>query len=158
MWLGKSFLAYKGWCNGTLRQIYCKIDKLSLSRVSPHQFGSQSNWELKNWNGKPAETGENNKQSRAEINCINGLRQHHSRTPPVSLRVNAKVNTGSGGCPTWSYWILDAVWYICCSASVNKSRYTPTVRIFMAKMVIEKHTPDYDGVLFEKIFKNKKLM
>ena len=31
---------------------------------------------------------------------INGLKQHHSRVPPVSLRVNAKVNAGGGGCPT----------------------------------------------------------
>jgi len=57
----------------------------------------------KDSNEKPAETGENNMQSRAEMNRINGLKQHHSRVPPVSLRVNAKVNAGGGGCPTWSY-------------------------------------------------------
>ena len=96
-------LVYEEWCTSRLRQIYCKIDELSLSRVSQYQFGSQSNSELKNSNGKPAETGENNQQRSSEIDCINGLRQHYSRTPSVSLRVNAKVSTGSGGCPTWSY-------------------------------------------------------
>jgi len=37
-------------------------------------------------------------QNKAEMNCLNGLKQHHSRVPPVSLRVNAKVNAGGGGC------------------------------------------------------------
>ena len=74
-------------------------------------------------------------QSRAEMNRINGLKQYHSRVSQVSLRVNAKVNAGGGGCPTWSYWILDTVWYVCCSLLVKKSTFTPTVLVFMAKIV-----------------------
>ena len=42
-------------------------------------------------------------QSRAEMNRMNGLKQHLSRVPPVSLRVIAKETAGSGGCPAWSY-------------------------------------------------------
>ena len=52
------------WKNGALRQIYWKIDELSSSRVSPDQSGSQSNSELKDSNGKPAVTLENNIQNR----------------------------------------------------------------------------------------------
>ena len=77
------------------------INELSSSRVGPHQFRSQSNCELKDSIEKPVETGENNMQSRAEINRINGLKQLHSRVPLVSLRVKAKVNAGGIGCPTW---------------------------------------------------------
>ena len=132
---GKFLFVYGRWCTGALRQMYWKIDELSSSRVSPDQSGSQSNSELKDSNGKPAETLENNIQSRAEMNYIKGLKQHHSRVPPVSLQVHAKAYTGGGGCPTWSYLILDAFWYVCCSLLVNKLPYTPTVRIFMAKMV-----------------------
>ena len=58
--------------------------------INPDQSGSQSNSELKDSNGKPAETLENSIQSSAEINYIKGLKQHHSRVPPVSLHVHAK--------------------------------------------------------------------
>ena len=133
MWLSKSFFVYAEWCTGTLPQIYYKINELSSSRVSQHPFWSQSNWEFKDSSKKTAETGENNMQSRAEMNPIIGLKQHHFQGPPVSLQVNAKLNAGSGGCPSWSYEILDTVWYICCSLLVNKSTYT--VHISMAKMV-----------------------
>lgn len=51
--------------------------------ISPVQSGSQSNSELKDSNRKPAETLENSIQSRAEMNYIKGLKQHHSRVPPV---------------------------------------------------------------------------
>ena len=71
------------------------------------------------------------------MNYIKGLKQHHSRVPPVSLQVHAKAYAGGGGCPTWSYLILDAFWYVCCSHLLNKLTYTPTVWIFMAKIVIE---------------------
>ena len=56
-------------------------------------------------NKKPAETLENSIQSSAEMNYIKGLKQPHSRVPPVSLQVHAKAYAGGGGCPTWSYLI-----------------------------------------------------
>ena len=71
--------------------------------ISPDQSGSQSNSELKDSNGKPAETLENKIQNRAEMNYMIGLKQHHSIVPPVSLRVDAKAYADEGGCPTWSY-------------------------------------------------------
>ena len=76
--------------------------------ISPDQSGSQSNSELKDSNRKPAETLENSIQSSAKINYIKGFKQHHSRVPHVSLQVHAKAYAGGGGCPTWSYLILDA--------------------------------------------------
>ena len=76
--------------------------------INLDQSGSQSNSELKDSNRKPAETLENSIQSSAEMNCIKGLIQHHSRVPPVSLQVHTKAYAGGGGCPTWSYLILDA--------------------------------------------------
>ena len=76
--------------------------------ISPDQSGSQSNSGLKNSNRKPAETVENHIQSRAEMYYIKGLKQHHSRVPPVSLHVHAKAYAGGGGCQTWSFLILDA--------------------------------------------------
>ena len=76
--------------------------------ISPDQSESQSNSELKDSNGKTTETVENSIQSSAEINYITGLKRHHSRVPPVSLQVHAKAYLGGGGCPTWSYLILDA--------------------------------------------------
>ena len=51
--------------------------------------------------------------------------------PPV----HAKVDACGGGCPIWSYLILNAYCYVCCSPLVNKSTSTPTGRIFMPKMV-----------------------
>ena len=75
--------------------------------ISPDQSRSQSKSELKDSNAKPAENLENNIQSSAEMNYIKGLKQHHSRVPPVSLQVHAKAYAGGGGCPTWSYLILD---------------------------------------------------
>ena len=69
--------------------------------ISPDQSGSQSNSEIKDSNGKPAKTLENNIQIRAEMNYIKGLKQHHSRVPPVSLQVHAKPFTGGGGFLTW---------------------------------------------------------
>ena len=88
----------------------CTEKSMSYARlgISPDQSGSQSNSELKDSNGKPAETLENSIQSSAEMNYIKGLKQHHSRVPPVSLQVHAKAYAGGGGCPTWSYLILDA--------------------------------------------------
>ena len=96
------FLFYGGWCTGALRQIYCKIDEVSLSRVSQDQSGSQSYWELKHSNGKPAETWENKIQRKTEMNRIKDLRQPRSWVTPVSLQVDAKAYAGSGGCLTWS--------------------------------------------------------
>ena len=64
--------------------------------------------ELKDLNGKPAQTLENNIQSRAEMNYIKGLKQHHSRVSPVSLQVHAKAYAVGDGCQTWSFLILDA--------------------------------------------------
>ena len=76
------------------------------------------------------------------------MKQHHSRVPPVSLQVDAKVFAGGGGYLIWSYSILDAFLYICCSLLDNESTYTPTVRIFMAKMVdVELHSLCYDPPL-----------
>ena len=88
----------------------CTEKSMSYARlgISPDQSGSQSNSELKDSNGKPAETLENSIQSSAVMNYITGFKQHHSRAPPVSLQVHAKVYAGGGGCPTWSYLILDA--------------------------------------------------
>ena len=88
----------------------CTEKSMSYARlgISPDQSGSQSNSELKDSNGKPAETLENSIQSSAEMNYIKGLKQHHSRVPPISLQVHAKAYAGDGGCLTWSYLILDA--------------------------------------------------
>ena len=116
--------------------MYCKIEELSLSRFSPDQFRYQSNRELKDSNGKPAETWENIFQSRDKMNRINGLKQHHFRVPSVYLRVHTKACADRGGCLTSHYLISDAFHYDYCSLLVNKSTYIPTVRIFMAKMVI----------------------
>ena len=71
----------------------CTEKSMSYARlgISPDQSGSQSNSELKDSNGKPAETLENSIQSSAEMNYIKGLKQHHSRVPPVSLQVHAKA-------------------------------------------------------------------
>ena len=68
--------------------------------ISPDQSGSQSNSELKDSKGKPAETLENSIQSSAEMNYIKHLKQHHSRVPLVSLQVHAKAYVGGGGRPT----------------------------------------------------------
>ena len=87
-------------------------------------------------------------QSRDEMNRISGLKQHHSRAPPVSLQVHAKAYAGGGGCPTWSYLILNAFRYICCSHLVNKLTYAPIVRIFMAKIV--KDNWQADGPMNER--------
>ena len=76
--------------------------------ISPDQSGSQSNTACKNSNRKLAETLENHIQSRVEMYHIKGLKQHHSRVPPVSLQVHAKAYTGGVGCQTWSYLILHA--------------------------------------------------
>ena len=76
--------------------------------ISPDQSGSQSISGLKNSNRKPAETVENHIKIRAKIYYIKGLKQHHSRVPPVSLHVHAKAYAGGGGCQTWSFLILDA--------------------------------------------------
>ena len=76
--------------------------------INPDHSGSQSNSDLKYSNGKPSETLENSIQNSAEMNYTKGLKQHHTRVPPVSLQVHAKRYAGGGGCPTWSYLILDA--------------------------------------------------
>ena len=106
--VGKFLFAYGRWCTGALRQITEKSMSYARLGISPDQSGSQSNSELKDSNGKPAETLENSIQSSAEMNYIKGLKRHHSRIPPVSLQVHAKAYAGGGGCPTWSYLILDA--------------------------------------------------
>ena len=66
--VSKSFLVYVRWFTGALRQMYCKIDEVSSSWVSPDQSGSQSNGELRDPYGKPTETRENNILSRTEMN------------------------------------------------------------------------------------------
>ena len=106
--VGKSSLVYGRWFTGTLRQMYCKIDELGSSRVSRDQPGSKSNGVLNDSNENHAETRENNIQSNAEMNRIKGMKQHHSRSPPVSLRVDTKVYAGSSGCPTSWYLTTDA--------------------------------------------------
>ena len=74
---------YGWWYTGALCQMYCKINELCSFRDSPHQSGSQSFSELKDANRKSAETGENKIQSEVVIKSIKGLKQHHSRMPPV---------------------------------------------------------------------------
>ena len=85
--------------------MYQNINVVSLSRVIPDQYGSKSNSELKDSNGKPAETLENNVQSMTKMNYMIGLKQQHSRVPQFSLQFHAKSYAGGGGCPTWSYLI-----------------------------------------------------
>ena len=98
--VGKFLFAYGRWCTGALRQMYRNIDDYARLGISPDQSGSQSNSEIKDSNGKPAETLENTIQSSAKMNYIKGLKQHHSRVPPVSLQVHAKAYADGGGCPT----------------------------------------------------------
>ena len=83
--------------------MYGKINELSPTWVNPDHSGSQSNGELKESNGKPAEKRKNNIQCRAEMNCIEGSKQLHFKVPPFSLQVDAKVYAVGGGFPTGSY-------------------------------------------------------
>ena len=101
--LGKSFLVYRMWCTGALRFLYCKIDELSSSRVSPDQFGSQSNWEFKDSKGKHSEIWENTIHSRAEMNCIWGLKQHHF----TSLHSSHSMSRYQSACRRW--WMPNMV-------------------------------------------------